>query len=80
MKGITVQVTDKCIGCGTCTKGICFVNAIELSDNKAIISEDCRGCGRCIEICPNDAIELKIEDSNYIKNSIEELDRIIEVN
>ncbi|MHA1986036.1 MAG: DUF362 domain-containing protein [Promethearchaeota archaeon] len=79
MSGVKVQVSDKCIGCGTCTEGICFVNAIELTNKKSFINENCRGCGRCVRICPQKAIELTIEDNKYVEASIKELDEIIDV-
>ena len=79
MPGVKVQVTDKCIGCGTCMKGICFVNAIQLRDKKASISNECRGCGRCVDVCPQNAIELTVEDTNFVKKSIEKIDKIIDV-
>jgi len=79
MSGVEIQVTDDCIGCGTCTEGICFVDAIKLSDNHAIINKECRGCGRCVEICPQNAIELTINDSEFVKKSIEQIDKIIDV-
>ncbi len=79
MPGVKIEVTDKCIGCGTCMKGICFVNAIELIDKKAFISNECRGCGRCVDICPQKAIEIRFEDTNFVKKSIEKIDKIIDV-
>ena len=79
MPGVVVRVTDKCIGCGTCLNNICFVNAISLKDKHAFISEQCRGCGRCVSICPQNAIELTINDTQYIKKSIQEIDKIIDV-
>ena len=79
MPGVKVEVSEKCIGCGTCTKGVCFVDAISLDNEKALISNECRGCGRCVEICPQTAIQLTIEDNFYVKKSIERLDKIIDV-
>ena len=79
MTGIKIQVTNKCIGCGTCTKGICFVNAIELINDRAVINKECRGCGRCIDICPQKAITIVVEDGNYVKKTIEEIDSLIDV-
>ncbi|MHA2391216.1 MAG: 4Fe-4S dicluster domain-containing protein [Promethearchaeota archaeon] len=79
MSGIKIQVTDTCIGCGTCIKEICFVNAINIINNRANINEDCRGCGRCVAVCPQEAIELIIEDDKYIEKSIKDLDNIIDV-
>ncbi|UCC18169.1 MAG: 4Fe-4S binding protein [Promethearchaeota archaeon] len=78
MPGVKVQANNKCIGCKTCVK-VCFVNAIELINDKAFITKDCRGCGRCVDICPQKAIDIIIEDKNYVKNSIMEIDKIIDV-
>jgi len=78
MPGIKFQVNDKCIGCKTCIK-ICFVNAIKIIDNKAFINDDCRGCGRCVDICPQQAIDIIIEDENYIKKSIKEINKLIDL-
>jgi ferredoxin len=79
MRGVNVQVMDNCIGCGICIKGICFADAIKLVNNRAVITENCRGCGRCVEICPHNAIKIKIEDKSYVKKTIDELDKIIDV-
>ena len=79
MPGIEIKVTDKCIGCGTCSKGICFVDAIHIENSRAVISEVCKGCGRCVEICPQNAIVLTIKDNEFIKKSIKQIDRIIDV-
>jgi ferredoxin len=79
MAGVDVRVTEKCIGCGSCMKGICFVDAIKMIDNHAVISEECRGCGRCVLVCPQNAIELTIKDKKYIENSIKEIERIIDI-
>ena len=78
MTGVNIWVTDTCIGCGTCLDS-CFVNAIKLKNNRAEISKECRGCGRCIEICPQGAIELKIDDKAYVSQTIEQLEKIIDV-
>jgi NAD-dependent dihydropyrimidine dehydrogenase PreA subunit len=71
MDGVTVAVTDRCIGCGTCTaQGVCFADAIGLEDDHAIIGDACRGCGRCVEVCPQGAIELTIEGGAFVEDSI----------
>lgn len=79
MPGVNVKVTDKCIGCGTCTKGICFVNAITIIDNRAHISNECRGCGRCVEVCPQNAIDIIIDDVQYVEKSIKSIDKVIDL-
>jgi ferredoxin len=79
MPGVSVSVTEQCLGCGTCTEGVCFVDAIRLVDGTATIGEDCRGCGRCVEICPNQAIELRIEDDTFIRKTVERLSALVNV-
>ncbi|MFX1394058.1 MAG: DUF362 domain-containing protein [Promethearchaeota archaeon] len=79
MPGVNVKVTDKCIGCGTCTQGICFVEAIYLENKRAFISEECRGCGRCVDICPQGAIELTIDDKLFVKKTIKRIETLVDV-
>ncbi len=80
MPGVKVRVNiDKCIGCGTCTRGICFVEAIHLSNNRAVISEECRGCGRCVDVCLQKAINLTIDDAQFVKKSIERIEKLVDV-
>lgn len=73
LPGVSVTVTDLCKGCETCLDGICFVDAIEFLDGRAQIGPECRGCGRCVEVCPNGAIELPIQESSYIDQAIQRL-------
>lgn len=79
MPGVKVQVGNKCIGCGICTKDVCFVNAIRLIDKRAIISNECRGCGRCVDMCPQNAIELTVENEVYVKKTIERINKSVDV-
>ncbi|MFW9781057.1 MAG: DUF362 domain-containing protein [Candidatus Heimdallarchaeota archaeon] len=80
MPGIIVQVTEACIGCGTCLGNVCFVDAIYLDNNgHAKISEECRGCGRCVEICPQKAIKLTITNKNFVSKSIKKIEKVIDV-
>ena len=46
---------EKCNGCSAC-KDICPVSAIEIKEEKAVISDACVECGLCIDQCPNGAI------------------------
>ena len=79
MPGVQVLVTDRCAGCGTCTNGICFVDAIQLKEGMAQISEACRGCGRCVEICPCQAIELSVEDPSFLSQTIDRLASVMDL-
>ncbi|MBD3213278.1 MAG: 4Fe-4S ferredoxin [Candidatus Lokiarchaeota archaeon] len=80
MPGIQVKIDhQKCTLCGNCLNDVCFVNAIHKRGNHIEISEECRGCGRCVEICSQNAINLSLSDESYISKSIAELDNIINV-
>ena len=77
MPGVKIIVNENCNGCGDCTRNICFINNIKIKDGVAEIGKSCLACGRCIEICPNDAIELIIEDKDFINKTIERVSRAI---
>jgi hypothetical protein len=79
LPGVSVQVSDDCLGCGDCTDEVCFVNAIQLVDGRAVISSQCRGCGRCIDICSNDAIELTIHEGEYVENTIQRITQLVDI-
>jgi ferredoxin len=79
MPGVQVEVTEDCLGCGTCTEGICFVDAIKLVGDRAFVSNECRGCGRCVEVCPNQSIQLTVEDATYIQTTIERLGPLVDL-
>ncbi|MEA2071560.1 MAG: 4Fe-4S binding protein [Asgard group archaeon] len=77
---VSINVNSTCNGCGFCTQNICFVDAISLKENKAIINKDlCRGCGRCIEICPQKAITLTIKKQDFVTETIQKLSKVINV-
>ncbi|HUX99851.1 MAG TPA: 4Fe-4S binding protein [Candidatus Deferrimicrobium sp.] len=78
MPGIKVLVMDRCIGCGTCSD-ICFVEAIQVINKKAVIGEGCRGCGRCASICPQNAIHIVIEDAQFVEKSINKLQSLVDI-
>jgi hypothetical protein len=79
LPGVNVSVTDRCAGCGTCTEGICFVDAIRLVDGRATIGNACRGCGRCVETCPNEAIQLTVSGDMYVSDVIARLSSLVDV-
>ena len=79
MPGVTVRVNHRCAGCGTCTQDVCFVDAIHVVDGQAAISDACRGCGRCISVCPQGAIEMSIEYDRFAEESIARVSRLVDV-
>jgi ferredoxin len=79
MPGVTVTVTERCVGCGACIESGCFVDAIRLVNGRAVISEDCRGCGRCVSACPNGAIELSIAGGWAVHSAVDRIAALVDV-
>jgi ferredoxin len=79
MAGVTVGVNDQCVGCGACTKGVCFVDAIRLENSRAVVGNACRGCGRCVDVCPQGAIDLSIEDSGFVDQAITHIATLVDL-
>jgi len=79
MPGVSVAVGDDCTGCGVCAEGTCFVNAIHMVDGHAAIGEACRGCGRCVDACPQQAIKISIEYSQFVEKSVARISSLVDV-
>ena len=79
MPGVLVTVSDRCVGCGTCTQDVCFVDAIHQVDGRAVISDACRGCGRCVDVCPEQAIEITVDGSQFVEAAIERISPLVVV-
>ncbi len=80
MPGVSVVVhEEKCIGCGKCLVNTCFVNAIHVVDGKAVIDPSCHGCANCVEACPTGALELHIDNADYINKAIQRLEEAVDV-
>jgi ferredoxin len=81
MMGVEIKFDSKlCTGCEKCASGSCFVNAIKISDGKAVIDKkSCRICGRCAEICENKAVTVLMK-SDAVINSIERIENLVDVN
>jgi ferredoxin len=79
MPGVRVEVSGKCVGCGNCSLGVCFIDAIHVMDGRAVIDETCRGCGNCVEACPEGAIRVVIEREDYVEHAIERLTKAVDV-
>ncbi|MFX0209661.1 MAG: 4Fe-4S binding protein [Candidatus Hodarchaeota archaeon] len=79
LPGVSVRVTETCIGCGKCTSSnVCFVNAIKMINKKAVITEECKGCGRCVNICPQNAIEISYNEES-VEKTIDRMELLVDV-
>jgi ferredoxin len=79
MPGVVVAVSDRCVGCGTCTQDVCFVQAIHLVNGRAAISDMCRGCGRCVDACPQQAIDISVDHGQFVAEAITRLSPLVDL-
>jgi len=79
MPGVSVSVSEACVGCGTCTQGTCFADAIRGEDGRTVISDACRGCGGCVAVCPHEAIEISISHDCFVEDSIERIAPLVDI-
>jgi NAD-dependent dihydropyrimidine dehydrogenase PreA subunit len=79
LPGVSVRVTERCVGCGTCTQDVCFADAIQLQDGHAVIGAACRGCGRCVDVCPNKAIEVVVDNDQFAADAIERISALVDL-
>ncbi len=77
VEGLSIEVTDDCIGCGVCVPK-CYLDAIELKGDRAAIGELCRICGRCVEACPEDAIKLKLDNPHVVDDVVRRIEGAVE--
>ncbi len=75
MPGVTVKVTEDCNGCGACINQGCFANALSMRAGRAVISSHCRGCGRCADICPEDAIKVTFDKKRSIEATVDRINK-----
>ena len=78
LPGVNVKVSGACTGCGICTDNVCFVNAISMNSGMAVISNDCRGCGRCAARCPVEAIQVDY-DARAVGRAIDNIESLVQV-
>ena len=59
-RGVARLISGKCIACGGRCEAACPKGCITMEDNGEPIIEtkDCIGCGKCVKICPSEAIEM----------------------
>jgi ferredoxin len=73
MPGVKVTVNDDCNGCGICVEEACIFQAVTIEDGRALMNDECRACGRCASLCPEEAVEITIDDPAFLDKIIERL-------
>ncbi len=77
VEGLSIEITDDCTGCGACIDK-CYVDAIQIEDEKAEIGERCCVCGRCALYCPNRAIRLTAGNPNAAEDVIARIEAAVD--
>jgi len=66
LPGVSINLNEElCNGCGVCA-GECFMSMIEMRDGLPRILDDCKGCARCVQLCPQKALRLDMDDENLV--------------
>jgi len=72
LPGVTTEIDAKlCDGCGICAEK-CFAAEMRIENGIAVIGDDCKACGRCVELCPRKAITLRFEDEEKLYRTLVE--------
>ena len=77
VEGVRVEVTDACVGCGTCLDA-CGFGAISIVNGRAVHDNHCRGCGRCVTYCPNEAIRITIDNPHVVEDIKKRIESYVE--
>jgi UDP-glucose 4-epimerase len=67
IEGLSVEVTEDCVGCGTCVE-YCVFGAISIQDGVSVHNDQCRGCGRCAANCPQEAVRISLANPNFVED------------
>lgn len=70
MKSHQVMIdTNKCVGCGLCSK-VCVAHNIIIRHKKAeTVLQDCIMCGHCSAVCPKGAVTISGYDAGQIEKN-----------
>jgi len=63
MSGLPIYVdNEKCISCSLC-ENACAFGSLVMEEGYPSILDDCRLCGECVKVCPQDAITIRVAET-----------------
>lgn len=77
LPGIQIVVNEElCASCETC-KETCFVSAITMGPDSAVINDSCVGCAICLAKCPENALSIQVDNEEEMYQQL--LKRVREI-
>jgi Pyruvate/2-oxoacid:ferredoxin oxidoreductase delta subunit len=56
------------------------VDAIHLEAGRAMIERaNCKGCGRCVDVCPHQAIDLFVDHGRFVEESVARIAPLVDL-
>jgi UDP-glucose 4-epimerase len=49
------------------------MGAITIEDKRAVLGPLCRACGRCASVCKKDAVDIIIDDPDFLEKTRERI-------
>lgn len=79
LEGVTVEIDEEaCNGCGLCVRN-CIFKQVEIVDKKAVISGECKACGRCAMVCKQQAVKVSVDNPEYIQACIDRIGSYVDI-
>ena len=78
VEGLSIEISDACIGCGECVDR-CYLKAIQIINGRAVRSDSCRICGRCAAVCKQNAIHIRLNNPDAVKDVVERILSIVDI-
>lgn len=78
LEGVSIERNQDCIGCGECVES-CVFKQISMVDGHPVVGDRCKGCGRCVRACKQKAIAIRIDNPDYIDESIARISSTVNV-
>ncbi len=52
---------------------------MEVRNGKAVVGEECKGCGRCATVCKRKAVTISIDNPTFMEECIKRLSDKVDV-